>query len=369
MNTASTAPIRAPSCQLVANASQASVGAPVPPLQRLRILDEDQWEEFVLEWVDSLRQVYTDVHRCGGKGDLGRDVIGFKAGVNPLSPWDNYQCKHYAQPLAVADVVAELGKLLYHASKGEFSLPDKYFFVAPQGPSTALLKVLQKGTLKQELLTRWNKECLSTIAKGQNIEVATVQNMIDKFDFSRVSVLPPLRIIEGHQKTKYYVIRFGGGLPGRTVPIPKPPAMVQDYEHVYIKKLLDAYEDEKKTPFPTLTALKADAPGLAKHLDRSREQFFSAESLRTFSRDNVPPGTFESLQTEVFDGVQEVYDDEMHTSGYQRALKTVQKARDIAITGNVLIGVMYTNDRAGICHQLANDGKITWVHHLEDKNQ
>ena len=35
----------------------------------------------------------------------------FKAGVNLLSAWDNYQCKHYAKPLSIADVVAELGKL------------------------------------------------------------------------------------------------------------------------------------------------------------------------------------------------------------------------------------------------------------------
>jgi hypothetical protein len=367
MNTASTVPILAPSSQFTANASQASVGAPVPPLQRLRILDEDQWEEFILEWVDSLRQVYTDVHRCGGGGDLGRDVIGFKEGVGPLSPWDNYQCKHYARPLSVADAVTELGKLLFHASQGEFSVPKKYFFAAPQGPSTALVKVLQKGTLKQELMSRWNKECRSTIAKGKAIELAVVQKTIDAFDFSSVSVIPPLRIIEGHQNTKYHAIRFGGGLKARTMPIPKPPVTVQDNEHIYIKKLLDAYADEAETQFPTIAALQAGAPRLAKHLDRSREQFFSAESLRTFSRDNVPSGTFESLQAEVFDGVQEVYSDETYASGYHRVIKTIQKARDIAITGNPLIGVMHTNDRAGICHQLANDDKMTWVQEPKDK--
>lgn len=298
---------------------------------------------------------------------MGRDVIGFKAGVGPASPWDNYQCKHYASALSVPNVVAEVGKLLYHVSQGEFSLPDDYFFVAPQGPGTELVKVLQKGTLKQELLNRWNKVCRSTIAKGQSIELSTVQKVIDAFDFSHVSVLPTLRIIEGHQKTKYYPIRFGGGLPSRTMPIPKPPVAVQDNEHIYIKKLLDAYADEKETQFPTIAELQAGAPTLAKHLDRSREQFFSAESLRTFSRDNVPPGTFESLQTEVFDGVQEVYNDETHASGYHRVIKTIQKARDIAITGNPLIGVMHTNDRAGICHQLANDDRMTWVQEPKDK--
>jgi hypothetical protein len=58
---------------------------------------------------------------------------------------------------------------------------------------------------------------------------------------------------------------------------------------------------------------------LALHFRRSREQFFAAESLCAFSRVNVPPGTFEHLQDEIHDGVQEVYDED-HTSGYTYSL-------------------------------------------------
>ncbi len=367
MNQSTTTPVLAPSHPVVLNASQATVGAPIPPLQRLKIMSPGEWDQFILEWVDSLRPKYTDVHQCDGSGDLGRDVIGFKAGVNATSPWDNYQCKHYNHPLSIADVVAEIGKLLYHASRGEFSLPDEYFFVAPQGPSTALVKVLQKGTLKQELLDRWDTTCRTSITKSHPIERANVQHTIDAFDVARVSVIPPLQIIAGHQQTKYYTIRFGGGLPSRVLPIPKPPANLQPNEHVYIKKLLDAYEDKQKKPFPTVDALQATAPDLAAHLDRSREQFFSAESLRTFSRDNVPSGTFEQLQAEIFDGVQEVYEDPTHNSGYERVIKTIREARFLPITGNPLLGVMHNNDRAGICHQLANDDKMTWVHKTPEK--
>jgi hypothetical protein len=140
---------------------------------------------------------------------MGRDVIGFKTTLQ--GSWDNYQCKHYANPLSIADVVKELGKLLYHVSQGEFSLPDEYFFVAPKGPGTALLKCLGKGTLKQELMTRWDKECRNTITTTHPVELATVQATIDAFDFSTVTVLSPLAIIAGHQKTKYYALRGKGG--------------------------------------------------------------------------------------------------------------------------------------------------------------
>lgn len=362
MNLATTAPVPAPSLPVALSASQVTIGVPIAPLQRLKMMSPGEWEQFILEWVDSIRSTYSDVHQCGGAGDLGRDVIGFKSGVNKQSPWDNYQCKHYAQPLAVADVVAELGKLLYHASREEFLLPDAYVFVAPHGPGTGLLKVLQKSALKEEMLKRWDTACRTKIMKGNAIELSAVQSTIDSFDFARVVVVPPLKIIAGHQTTKYHAIRFGGGLPSRVLPIPKPPTVLQPNEHIYIKKLLEAYEDEKKTSFPTVDAVQSDAPDLGKHLDRSREQFFSAESLRVFSRDNVPMGTFEQLQSEIYDGIQDVYEDHTHGSGYQRVVKTVREARNLPITGNSLVGVMHSNDRAGICHQLANDDKMTWVH-------
>lgn len=352
--------VPAPKAAAVLNASQASTGVAVPPIQRLQIMSAGDWEEFILEWVDSLRQQYNDVHRCGGKGDLGRDIIAFKTAIGPKAPWDNYQCKHYSKALSVADVVGEVGKLLYYASQGEFTLPDAYFFVTPRGPSTELLKSLQKGTLGEELITRWGQECRSRITKKSTIELSVVESILANFDFSRVTVLSPLQVIERHQKTKYYVFRFGGGLPNRSLPILKPPADFQPNETVYVRKLFDAYAEEKTTQFGTVDALEKRAPTLAQHLRRSREQFFSAESLRTFSRDNVPPGTFETLQDEIEDGVQEIYNAE-YSSGFQRVVKTVQKARDIAITGNPLIGVMRTNDRAGICHQLANDDRLTWV--------
>jgi hypothetical protein len=245
---------------------------------------------------------------------------------------------------------------------GEFTPPDSYVFVTPRGPSTDLLKCLQRGTLTKELLARWEKEVAPSITKTSVIALTPeIRAVIDAYDFSTVTVASPAKIIDDHQQTRYYVLRFGGGIPSRSLPIPKPPAEFQPYESVYIKKLFEAYADEKGTTFSTIDALNQAAPELGDHLDRSREQFFSAESLRAFSRDNVHKGTFELLQDELHDGIQEVYKDDEHTSGYKRAVKTVQKSRDIQLTSNPLVGVLLTNDRAGICHQLANDDKITWV--------
>jgi hypothetical protein len=58
----------------------------------------------------------------------------------------------------------------------------------------------------------------------------------------------------------------------------------------------------------TVGDLAAHEP-LHRHLLRSRERFFHAESLRNFSRDTLPPGEFEDLQEEFFDAVIDTVED------------------------------------------------------------
>jgi hypothetical protein len=247
------------------SASTVTVGVPVQPLRRLQIMEEDEWEEFILEWVDALRQnqQYTAVHRCGGTGDLGRDIIAFKAPIGPTAPWDNYQCKHYARGLSVSDAVLELGKMVSYAAAGYFRLPDAYFFLTPRGPSTDLLKTLQRGALKQSLIDRWEKEIRNKIASGQSIPLTPgIMAQIDAFDFSKVTVVAPPQIIEEHRKTRYHIYRFGGGLPARALPIPKPPAVFEPNETVYLKKLLDAYAEDQQTTFTCIDEVSATVPEL-----------------------------------------------------------------------------------------------------------
>jgi hypothetical protein len=82
-------------------------GHMIPPIDRIRIFSDRQREHFVLEWADSLRSEYSRVDRCGGAGDMGRDIIA-ATGAEDDAPWDNYQCKHYEDPLAPGDVWIEL---------------------------------------------------------------------------------------------------------------------------------------------------------------------------------------------------------------------------------------------------------------------
>jgi hypothetical protein len=96
-----------------------------------------------------------------------------------------------------------------------------------------------------------------------------------------------------------------------------------------------------------------------KHFRRQREAFYHAENLRVFSRDSVPPGTFEALQQNIYDGVIDVHDAD-HADGFERVRKVTETARQLQLTANALISCANPADRAGICHQLANEDRLTW---------
>jgi len=334
-------------------------GLPVHPLDRVRLFSPDQWEHFIQEWVDSLRDEYQLVERCGGAGDMGRDIIGTVKSGN--GAWDNYQCKHYAKPLTPSDVWVELGKLAYYTLKGEYSYPRSYFFVAPQGVGPKLSNLLKKPrALHDGLLATWDRACRTEITKTGVVECdAAMKAHIAHLDFSIFQTKPLLRIIDEHAKTRWHVARFGGGLGMR--PDPKlPPSVPDDIEAVFVGELRRAYADHLKQDVSELDGGLASREDLLEHFHDARLEFYSAEGLRTFSRDTLPPGEFEKLQDEVHSGIKDDVRGDC-ADGYRRVVSVVKTARALQLTSNPLTTRIHIRDRGGICHQLANDGKVQWV--------
>jgi hypothetical protein len=128
-------------------------------------------------------------------------------------------------------------------------------------------------------------------------------------------------------------------------------------EAVYVRALLDAYEDRLGVAIAESTDL-ADVD-LLSHLGRSRREFYSAESLREFSRDNVPPGSYEALVDEIYDGVIDVLELD-HPDAVARVLNVIAQAKALALTANALVSVTRAADRGGMCHQLANGERLIW---------
>lgn len=338
-----------------ATAGTVSTGQLIPPVKRIQLFSDSEWEEFIWEWADSLADEYESVENCGGAGDMGRDVIAMR----PDGTYDNYQCKHYEHPLRPTDIWVELGKLVYYTQKKAYSPPTVYYFVAPRGVGTKLANLLRKPQdLRTGLKQNWSTYCENKITSTGSVQLkGELLNHLDQLDFSIFRHLSVLRVIDAHRRTSWHATRFGGGLPPRPK-VPQPPAALAKVEAQYVRSLLDAYSEYIGLRYSSPSQL-GNTP-LRAHFDDARLEFYSAESLREFSRDQLPPGEFEKLQEEIQSGIMDEHRD-AHSDGYRRVLAVVRAARQLNITYHALATELRVRDRGGICHQLANDGKLKWV--------
>jgi hypothetical protein len=327
---------------------------------RVRGFSPDDWEEFIEEWASSLKGDYLKVRRFGGSGDLGVDIAGFCTDQGFVGVWDNYQCKRYDHPLRPGDIWVEIGKIIYYSHLGEYIPPRRHYFVCSQGIGTSLEKLLNNPfELKTKAAENWDKHCLNDITSTAAVPLAdALASYFDAFDFTIFSSRSLVELIEGHSKTGFHAVRFGGGLPPRPDPA-LPPETPEDNESRYIRQILDAYGDSLGASLPHSAALDAHK-NLKRDYLRQRERFYHAESLRNFARDTVPEGTFDALQDEIYHGVVDVCESS-HADGFERMKATVIQASNVAVTSNPLASAIKTQDRQGICHQLANDDRLIWV--------
>lgn len=344
----------------VVTAAQVTHGPLIPPQQQLPIYSPDQWEGFVQEWLHyCLKKTYQQVQRFAGAGDMGIDVAAFVDSKRLGGVWDNYQCKHYDHALTPGDVWSEFGKIIWYSLKKQYVPPRRYYFVAPWGTGPKLTHLLANATkLREELIANWDKNVKGKITSTQDVPLdAALLAYVNAFDFSIFEAKTSLQLVEDHRATPVYAARFGGGL--RTRPTAAtPPATVAPVESRYVTQLLGAYAEHTGKPVPDPSALAA--PTLKGHFHRQREAFYQAESLRVFARDTVPPGTFESLQQDIFDGVIDTHD-AAHADGYQKVCAVTKTAREVQITANALISCTQPKDRDGICHQLVNEDRLRWT--------
>jgi hypothetical protein len=171
-------------------------------------------------------------------------------------------------------------------------------------------------------------------------------------------------MIEQHATTPFHAVRFGGGLGTRPEP-EIPPEDTVSMDHRYVRQLLSVYAhsigDDQQPP--DLSLLDKDN-SIRNHFRRQRERFYHAESLRNFSRDTVPPGVFEALQDDIFDGVVDVCESP-HACGMDRLNATMSQAATVTVDASPLASVTRTRDKQGMCHQLVNDCRLSWSDHDE----
>lgn len=334
-------------------------GPKVDPLKLIKTYDSYEWELFIDEWVHSLKTKYVDVKILEGGSDKGIDVAGCADSDLLAGVWDNYQCKHYGRPLSFSVAAPEIGKILWYSFCEIYKAPRAYKFVAPMGASTSLsLLLANAGQLKEKVISDWDKSVGNKITATRNIPLeGNFETYVRGFDFKIFSAPQSRTIIEQHKSTQYYSGRFGGGLPSRPL-VESPPDEIGKYETSYTKKLFDAYADHTGEAIQSLSDL-SKLTKLKEHFGRSREAFYHAESFRVFVREKTEPGTFESFQEEIYEGVVDTHESN-HGDGYGRVVAVTERAQSLALDAHPLNKSAFQKDRRGVCQQLANDGRLTW---------
>ena len=220
------------------------LGKPVPPIKRLQLIDEDTYEEIILCWAkDYLKNKYETVIQLGGAGDKGRDVCGYIDFKN--DKLDLYQCKHYSKQLSYSSIRLEFAKLVYYTFYKHYSIPQKYYFVSPQGISPTLLDLIKdEKKLKSTLIKEWKSKFEGNITKKEDDSLTPeLKKYLTDFDFSIIHTLEPVDFLTQFQTTSYYSYYFGGGLNKRRNLKIKVSESIADREINYVTQLFNAYQD------------------------------------------------------------------------------------------------------------------------------
>lgn len=342
----------------VAFVTPSLAGPPVTAQQRIFFYDDVEWELFIREWATGLETSYVQIKRLGGTHDRGVDVAGFKTDLGFEGAWDCYQGKHYAGPLTWTDAFPEMLKVFRAVDGGHYVLPDRYAFLAPRGCGSSLNRMLSKPTeLREKFLAELVRIDGPASALADDVR-ARVKMLAEAADFTLFQSVELLDALETHRATPYYVGRFGAPVPPRLVH-EGPPAGIGAHEVRYVAQLIEVYAEVEPTGTFAAETVSSNTK-FGKHFQRQRESFYSAEALRLYARDSVPPGTFEALQTDVLSGVVEVAESS-HPTGMIRLASVLTTSGQLDLSAHALISVSSLDDRKGICHQLANDDRLTWV--------
>lgn len=338
-------------------------GKRFPPQQVVRMFSSADFEEFTHEWAYGYlkdKGVYNSVFRYSGPNDKGRDVVAFVDAAKTIC--DYYQCKHYDSALSPSIAWLEIGKLCYFTFTGEIIFPRKYYFVAPRDVTSTLATLLHGSpdALRQGLIRNWKKCCEKKIKVGTTPLDEKLKDYIEKMDFSIFDFKPILEVIDEHSKTRWAAARFGGGLRPRPR-MEDAPNTVAHAETRYVEQLLEAYSDRSGESITAADQLERK-PTELEHFKRQRNAYYSAEALRIYARESLPPeyDEFGKLKTDVHDGVINTAN-RQHADGVERVDSVVDAAMQLPIEGNLLADQIHPRDKQGICHHLANEDKLTWV--------
>lgn len=320
-------------------------------------LDPTPLELFIHRWVDSQLRLYATSDRYGGANDLGRDVVGFVTLDRHDGEWDNYQCKRYGKTLADSMLFEDLGKVLFHASEGEFTPPRAFYFVAPKGFNRNAERFLDRPSeFKNEMLTNWDARCGGRIRRGQTVPLTpNLRQVIEAFDFRQVSGLD-IDAMMVKPGMEFVLADTFGEDPG-DFPRMATPDAIDGEESNYVSQLVAVYGATEGKAFADANEALAH-PVHGAHLGHQRVRYYEAAAFRRHYRDNVEARHIEAFDQDVHNGVSDTH---RRTRGMDQVDAVMEQAANVTVSGifgkhsRATVGV-----RQGTCHHFANEGKLPW---------
>lgn len=328
-----------------------------PRVDRLILTLEDQdLEKFVRAWV-SKKSDYHEVTAFAGSSDRGRDVVGFLTKDFHEGDWHNYQCKQYGTTLPTAQALGEIGKILYYAYKGEFTAPQRYWFVAPRGLNRNIKKLLYNPKLfKETLIEEWDQYCRNTIVKNTPITLDDeLRAFVEAYDFSNIKH-HSLDDIIADPAAKPVLHEWFNLDPG---PAPKgvAPPEIGPEEMRYILQLLDAYGEREGVVYKSHADLQPH-PDHWPDLCRQRERYFDAAAFDRFYRDNTYAEELATLRDDVYHGIHDVHA-AIHPDALDRVRAVMSQAALLQPSGT-LGRHARVPVKQGLCHHFVHERDLKW---------
>ena len=146
----------------------------------------------------------------------------------------------------------------------------------------------------------------------------------------------------------------------------KPYKNINEATLPYIHALCEVYTERlAKEVTPKTTGELPEK--LQRHLELQRQAYFDAKSIERSVRDAFVDGErqFDALKDDAYDGIEMVYFDENHETGYDRLQEVLKKITSTELAKSNLVnikGFISNRTRKGICHILVDDERIkSWV--------
>ncbi len=325
-------------------------------------LSDGELEDLVKKWLARLQSDYVGFERPTASADMGRDAVGFLSQLRYDGEWDNYQCKQLKVALGTDEFVVKLGKIFHYHCKGEFTLPRKYIFVAPNAAVRDVKHLIDKPSkIGPFLLNNWARYCLNGISKSPTPLTAEIVQAISSYEFHRVELWKASELVEmPHMRALLSEVLDIDPGAAPTVADCDVPAEAEDYEQSYVGQLLEVFGEHKGAPFTSLGHVAADGT-FGPQMNVARRRYLEHRAFKRHFRDNLPVTQIEAVDRDVHDGVVDRYHQLSTGPSYDRLVGIMSEASKVTISGplgkhnRVTVSV-----KQGACHHFANTGKLPW---------